>query len=77
MKTKVHLFGMLADEAKNSLIEIENVTTTEMLLKRIKELYPSFKDFNFVIAVNKKIVHSNLPINESDAIALLPPYAGG
>jgi molybdopterin converting factor small subunit len=77
MKTKVHLFGMLAEEAKHSLLEIENVNDTEMLLNKIKEMYPAFKNFKFVIAVNKKVIHSKLSINENDVVALLPPYAGG
>jgi molybdopterin synthase sulfur carrier subunit len=77
MKTKVLLFGMLAQEANQSLIDIENAHDTDTLIKKINELYPGFRNYNFVIAKNKKIIKSNQSLMESDMIALLPPFSGG
>jgi len=77
MKTKVLLFGMLADVAKQPMLEIENANDTDTLLSKVKEMNPSFESFKFVIAVNKKIITKKELINENDVIALLPPYAGG
>lgn len=77
MKIKVLLFGMLADAAQQSIIEIENVQDTDSLLKNVKEINTTFRDVKFVIAVNKKIVTGNQPVNENDEVALLPPFSGG
>jgi molybdopterin converting factor small subunit len=77
MKTKVILFGVLADEARQSLINIDNANDTDTLIKKVNELYPGFRKYNFVVAKNKKIIKSNQSLVESDTIALLPPFSGG
>ena len=77
MKTKVLLFGILADEAKRSMIEIENVTDTNVLLTEMKKINSVFSNSKYVVAVNKKIVSANQTLLENDEVALLPPFAGG
>ena len=77
MKTNVLLFGMLADEIKQSTIEIENAFDTDSLLSKLKAFHPVFKDATFAIAVNMELVNGNASIFENDEIALLPPFAGG
>ena len=77
MKTKVLLFGILAEEAKQSLIDIENAIDTDTLLERINNMYPGFKKHRFVVAKNKKIISGNQSLLESDTVALLPPFSGG
>ncbi|MEO8146332.1 MAG: MoaD/ThiS family protein [Bacteroidia bacterium] len=74
---KISLFGMLADAAKQSVIEIESVNDTDSLLNKVKEMNSTFRDAKFVIAVNKKVVSGNQVLNENDEVALLPPFAGG
>ena len=39
--------------------------------------YPKLQNISFIIAVNQTIVSENTTVNESDEIALLPPFAGG
>ena len=77
MKTKVLLFGMLADIVNQSTIEIEDVKDTDMLLKKVRELNGAFIDATFLMAVNNKIVLVNQLLKDNDEVALLPPYAGG
>ena len=77
MKINVLLFGILADAVKQSVIEMENIHDTDSLRENIKEMNATFRDVKFVIAVNKKIVAGNQPVNENDEVALLPPFAGG
>ncbi len=76
---KIKLFGILADKAGSSEIEFEigNIADAESLLEKINKEFPEFKNTNYVIAVNKKIVSANLHLKENDEIALLPPFAGG
>ncbi len=81
MKIKILLFGMLADAAGSASVEIEfensEQTDTDKLKSKVKSINNSFRNSVFVIAVNRKIVSSNLMLNENDEIALLPPFAGG
>ena len=77
MKTRVLLFGMLADVAKQNSIEIENACDTDSLLNKVYEMNNAFRETKFVITVNKKVIKLNQPINENDEVALLPPFTGG
>ena len=77
MKTRVLLFGMLADVAKQNSFEIENAADTDSLLNKVHEMNSAFRETNFVIAVNKKVIKVNQTIKENDEVALLPPFAGG
>lgn len=77
MKTKIVLFGMLADVAGQPSIEVTDCYDTATILKKVRELNDDFAIAKFVIAVNKKVVTENQPINVNDEVALLPPFAGG
>lgn len=79
MKLRIRLFGILADMAGKPeiVIEINNEINTVSLLNKINKNYPEFEKTNYTIALNKKVVIGNQRINETDEIALLPPFAGG
>lgn len=79
MKLKIKLFGILADKAGKSEIEIETDSEIkkDSLLIKINKKYPEFGKTNYAIAVNKKITNENQAVKENDDIALLPPFAGG
>lgn len=79
MKLKIKLFGILADKAGKSEIQIDtdNEIDKDTLLKIVNKKYPEFVNTNYAIAVNKKVVSENKPVKENDEIALLPPFAGG
>ena len=77
MKTKVLLFGILADVAGQSIIEIDKVPDTDTLLNKVREINPFFSHLKFATAVNKRIVLSNQFLDENDEVALLPPFSGG
>jgi molybdopterin synthase sulfur carrier subunit len=77
MKTKVLLFGMLAEATGQTSIIIEEAIDTNTLLQKVKAWNIDTNTADFVIAINKTIVRINQPINENDEVALLPPFAGG
>lgn len=76
MEIKVKLFGMLEGLAPDGL-KLKDVHDTDALLQQLTELNPKFSQYQFSIAINKKIVDSVTKLNEGDEIALLPPFAGG
>lgn len=80
MKLVVKYFGMIAEAIGKheetldvSVQQFSVLNLTELLLKK----YSNLKLMSFKIAVNQTIVAENEMINESDEIALLPPFAGG
>lgn len=77
MKISVLLFGNLAQITGTNKIELEEYTTIEEVKDYLFDKFPTFKTHVFVIAVNQKITKENLTLQNSDEIALLPPFAGG
>ncbi|MDB5191148.1 MAG: thiamine protein [Segetibacter sp.] len=75
-RVNVIVFGHLLDITKSANIAIENVSDTNELVQQLELLYP-FTNMRFAIAVDKKIVNENTPLNDNSVIALLPPFSGG
>jgi molybdopterin synthase sulfur carrier subunit len=76
MSLKIIMFGRLADIAGNA-IAIDDVADTDSLVNELNKKYPALSNAKFVIAVNKKIIKKNTPINSASVVALLPPFSGG
>ena len=74
---RILLFGELTDITKNSFIEIESVKNIDELKNSVHQKYPSLQNFKYQIAVNSSLIIENISLNETDEIALLPPFAGG
>jgi sulfur-carrier protein len=73
----IMVFGQLEDITGSSLIAVENVADTEMLLQKLYAQYPLLKEKKILIAVNKKIITEKTTIGEQAEVALLPPFSGG
>ncbi len=76
MAINVLVFGSLTDIMGNSL-SLENMSDTEALIKELNNRYPALIHSKFIIAVNKKKIEANTPLNNNDTVALLPPFSGG
>jgi molybdopterin converting factor small subunit len=73
----IKVFGQLTDVFHGENIIIENAADVTELKNRLIDSYPALSGKTFVIAVNKKIIHENLPLTQNAEIALLPPFSGG
>ena len=63
--------------ARESFIELQGSTVGE-LRNALKSRYPELLDLkSLMIAVNSQYAEDDLPIGESDEIALIPPVSGG
>ncbi|CAA9482925.1 MAG: hypothetical protein AVDCRST_MAG96-1104 [uncultured Segetibacter sp.] len=71
------IFGQIADITGVSNIAIENVHDTNQLIEQLNLSYPSLASARYAIAVDKKIIKENTPLNNNNTIALLPPFSGG
>lgn len=77
MSVQIQLFGMLADVLGRHQLDISDVYDTDGLKSKILKDHPKLNNYQFVIAVSKKIVNGNQVLNSGDVVALLPPFAGG
>jgi sulfur-carrier protein len=77
MQINVSLFGQLTDITGSSSLVITGVADTDGLEHALNKLYPAMAALKYIIAVNRKMVSSNTPIDASSSIAVLPPFSGG
>ncbi len=77
MKIKILVFGQLSEIINASELALLAVNNTDELNKKLFELYPKLNEIKYTLAVNKKIIHENTPLNHEDVVALLPPFSGG
>ena len=77
MKIKILVFGQLSEIINVSELALLAVNNTDEFNKKLFELYTKLNEIKFTMAVNKKIIHENTPLNHEDVVALLPPFSGG
>jgi molybdopterin converting factor small subunit len=70
------LFGVLADVAGKRSIDMK-ADDMNSLKGNLLNLYPDLANYKFQFAVNREKIEGNILLNDSDEIALLPPFAGG
>lgn len=77
MEIEIRIFGSLVDDLGAEKITLDNVHDSDDLLSMLYFKYPSLEAKKFMIAVDKKIIHSKTELNSTSEIALLPPFSGG
>lgn len=77
MAVNVKLFGQLAELAGSSSLQIDDAADTQTLQQKIHAFLPVLANTTFRIAVDKKIISGNTPLNHESTVALLPPFSGG
>ena len=76
MPINITAFGLIS-EIISGTISVDKVKDTDSLRKHLTAQFPSLKDINYAISVDKKIISDNTLIEENATIALLPPFSGG
>ncbi|MBS1488769.1 MAG: MoaD/ThiS family protein [Bacteroidetes bacterium] len=74
---KIFAFGIAADKMKSSCVMAENIHHSAELRVWLNQHYPELKGLNISIAVNKKIIQTDIDLSEDAEVALLPPFSGG
>jgi molybdopterin synthase sulfur carrier subunit len=74
---EILLFGQLADITGAAKTEIDTVADTDGLKEMLEERFPGLKQVKYMVAVNKRIVQTNISLDGSETIALMPPFSGG
>jgi len=73
---EVLLFGMIAEKAGADRLTVEAGSTAE-LRRVLAQRVPGIEGLSHAIAVDRRIVHDDMPLTGSEEIAVLPPFAGG
>ncbi len=80
MTITLKYFGSLIDitqKKEEQYVFNENKMAVAYLKAKLENIYADFKQTNFTIAVNQKMVNLDYLILDKDVIAFLPPFAGG
>jgi molybdopterin synthase sulfur carrier subunit len=70
-------FGQITDVTGSPSLEIDPVPDTDALNALLQGRYPGLRQKKYVMAVDKKTIPGNTPLNPASIIALLPPFSGG
>ena len=73
---KVLLFGLIAEKAGASETDVQGSSTGE-LRQALTGRIVGLDRMMYAIAVDRRIVHEDIPLTGSEEIAVLPPFAGG
>jgi len=76
-KINIQLFGVLADIAGASTINVEFCSTGHELVEKVINTYPLMKVHSIRLAVNEKLISNDINLSDADSIALMPPFSGG
>jgi molybdopterin synthase sulfur carrier subunit len=74
---EIRFFGQLTDIVKTEKVLIEGVSDTDMVMKKMLEMFPELTSSTFKLALNNKLVIENTAVAENSVIAFMPPFSGG
>lgn len=77
MEVSVLFFGVLTEVTGTDLRHFRDVRSTDDLMHRILDEYPEIGHYNYRLSLNNEIIDSDMPLNDRDEVALMPPFAGG
>jgi len=77
MKTKVLLFGQLAETIGSKELEVEGGVDTASLIAELHQQFPALVQSKYVVAVNQEMISGNTILSGNSIVALLPPFSGG
>lgn len=72
----VLLFGMVAEKANASEVA-SSANSTHALRRELEQRISGLDKLSYSIAVDRRIVHEDVPLLGNEEIAVLPPFAGG
>lgn len=73
----VLFFGQLTSVAGTDSLSLFDVDDTDEVKEKILKLYPSLKNYTYLIALDKKIILGNVALSGNQTLAFMPPFSGG
>lgn len=76
-KVSILFFGQLVELTGKTDMELSNVEDTLAAREILQDLFPDLGQTPYLMALDREIIHDNMPLTGNHTLALLPPYAGG
>lgn len=73
----IQLFGVLSELTNQTVFSLDHVNNTNEIIHKIETDFPAITKHKYIIALNNKVIKENTSLNNSDKIAIMPPYSGG
>jgi len=78
MKIEINYYAWLREEiGEKELLEVENETTLEELVRKLIAKHECLKSEAFLIAVNNRLTSLHTVLREGDVVSIFPPAGGG
>ncbi len=77
MEINLLSFGQIVDIMGMDTLKIPGVKNTNELNEFLVKAWPQLQSIKYTIAVNKKVIRENTPLQHEDNVAILPPFSGG
>jgi molybdopterin synthase sulfur carrier subunit len=74
---QIKAFGMVAEKIGAPSLELQNPGSTALLKEQLFARFPELTTIKFGIALDKRMIQSDVEISDGVEIALLPPFSGG
>lgn len=73
---KVLLFGMIAEKAGSTEVEV-TAPSTHAIKRELAQRIPGLDRMSYALAIDRRVVNEDAPLTGNEEVALLPPFAGG
>ena len=79
MELEVRYFGLVKERTSidKEAFNVDPSETVTGLIMILRQKYPSISGINYQVALNNKLVESEVVIPEGSEVSLMPPFAGG
>lgn len=77
MEINILAFGKIADVTASRQWKMKAVGTTDQVRQELEATYPDLRGMQYLMAIDKKIVTADTPLQDGAEVALLPPFSGG
>jgi len=76
-KISILFFGQLVEITGKTSLELSGIEDTLAAQEILRDLFPQLVETPYLLALDREIIHENIPLEGNHTLALLPPYAGG
>ncbi|RYG04483.1 MAG: molybdopterin synthase sulfur carrier subunit [Chitinophagaceae bacterium] len=77
MELQIISFGKVAEFLESQQLTVNEIKDTNQLKSYLEHTFPQLATMKYKLAVNKLLVQENVPLNNKDSVAIMPPFSGG
>lgn len=77
MEIEIISFGKVSELIKNQKLDVSDIADTDTLKQYLEQRFPDLAAIKYKLALNKNMVQHNMPLQNHDTLAIMPPFSGG